>query len=417
MYKQGKTMGKKFETSTIKHKLTVTLMSVSLVALAGCSSQSKITNLEPVSTGGGYQAEYRTRGVLDPRIIPASANINADKCAPEAAVSPLPVSFLTNELLSPNDLVEVNISNDEAFSGKYEVSGDGTLKIKNLISVPAFGRSVVQVEADVIQALKVGKFYNSVPTVSVRLADYGGVRVFVSGAVFEPGQVTIGGSAISNNNDNAREQAIGAATVGRRISHSLQSAGGVRPDADLSRVEIKRGSQRFIIDLRQALIGGVFDDRVLLEGDQISVPSRGCFQSGLVKPSSVSPPGAMVFMSNLTEPALSNANSAINKDTRSLRYGTRMLQALVGMNCVGGSKTTNAHRSAVLYSRNPATGTSIVIERNIEELVRNGDRDEYDPYILPNDALACYDSGTTNIAKLAQSFGIVAGAVVLGRGL
>jgi polysaccharide biosynthesis/export protein len=321
------------------------------------------------------------------------------------------------EFLSPGDLVEVTVGNDEAFAGKYEVSIDGTLKVRNLISVRAFGRTVEQVTSDITRALVVGEFYRQVPPVSVRLADFGAVRLFVSGAVFEPGSVILGGSAIENNNDGTREQSMGAYTAVRRLSHALQRAGGVRPDADLSRVELIRGGHRHIVDLRGAITGGRFEDNLLLEGDQVNVPSRGCFQGDLVTPSAVSPVGVKVFMSNLTEPALSNANSAINKDTRELRYGTRFLQAVVSMNCVGGSKLTNADRSAVLYSRNPITGKSVVIERRIEDLVRHGDRDEFDPYLLPNDAMACYDSTVTDVVGVAKSFGIVAGSVILGRGL
>lgn len=228
--------------------------------------------------------------------------------------------------------------------------------------------------------------------------------------------VTIGGSAATGD-DNTRVQTLGAATENRRLSRALQSAGGVRPDADLSRVVVKRNGRRMTVDLRNAITGGMFDDMIILAGDEVTVPSLGCFQPALVTPSAVSPPGAKVFMSNLTEPALSNSSSAIGKDTRELRYGTRMLQAVVSMNCVGGSKLTNANRKAVLYTRNPESGKSIVIERDIEDLLRNADRDDYDPFILPNDALACYDSTTTDIFKVAQGFGIVAGAVVLGRGL
>jgi len=406
-----------FKAQTSRRRTASLLLGLSVLSLTGCSSASSITNLEPVAKGGSYQAEYRTRGAADVRIVPASVNMNASKCGPEAPRAALKPSYLTRELLTPGDLVEVAIGADETFSGKYEISADGMLKIKEQISIPAYGKTTVEVGKLVSKALATHKFYNTPPQVSVRLSDYGASRAFVSGAVFEPGTVMLGGSAASSNSDITREQALGAVTEGRRLSHALQNAGGVRPDADLSRVELKRGAKRMIIDLRPAIIGGAFEDPLILEGDQVAVPSRNCFQQALMVPSVVSPVGAKVFMSNLTEPANSNANSAINKDTRELRYGTRMFQALVGMNCVGGSKATNAYRSAVLYSHNPETGKSIVIERNIEDLVRNADRDDYDPFILPNDALACYDSGATDIQKLAAGFGIVAGAVILGRGL
>lgn len=403
------------QTAALKKTITLALAGLSALALAGCSANQRITNIEAVGEGMSYQAEYRNQtSGHKAKILPASFAMNLRKCSEPAPISGT-AQFFQVEVLSPGDLVDVTVENDETFSGKYEISVDGTLKIRDLVSVKAYGRSVTEIGNAVSAALASAGYYNTAPNVSVRLVDFGAVRAFVGGAVFEPGMVTIGGSAATGD-DNTRVQTLGATTENRRLSRALQGAGGIRPDADLSRVSIKRNGKRMVVDLRNAITGGMIDDKIILAGDEVSVPSLGCFQSALVTPSAVSPAGAKVFMSNLTDPAQSNANSAIGKDTRELRYGTRMLQAVISMNCVGGSKMTNASRSAVLYSRNPETGKSIVIERNIEELLRNGDRDDYDPFILPNDALACYDSTTTDVIKVAQGFGIVAGAVVLGRG-
>jgi polysaccharide biosynthesis/export protein len=393
------------------------LCSIAIV-LAGCSASQMITNLEPISEGKGYQAEYRARHQLDDiHIEPASNEMNMFKCALQPIRSPKPSIVRDEERLSPGDIVDIAIGNDETLSGKYEVSVDGKIKVRGLSAVTAMGRTAANVSEHISHALVADNFYDRSPLVSVRLMDYGSVRAFVSGAVFEAGSVRLGGSAISNNNDITREQALGATTDGRRLSRALQSAGGIRPDADLSRVSITRSGKTQIVDLRQAFIGGRFRDDLILEGDEIDVPSRGCFQSDLVKPSSISPVGVKVFVSNLTEPALSNANSSNNKDTREMPYGTRFLQTVIGMNCAGGSKLTNASRSAVLFSRNPVTGKSVVIERNIEDMIRQANRDDYDPYILPNDALACYDSKSTDVVNVAKGFGIVAGSLILGRGL
>lgn len=404
--------------SRTRKSVQSTLWGLPLLFLVGCSANNKISNLESIASGGGYQAEYRERETSRGRIItPASEQIDQRRCLTQTPEASTPSALRDEERLSPGDLVDIAIGNDETLSGRYEVAVDGLIKVRGLPSVTAFGRKVSDVNSDILQALITSKYYNLPPPVSVRLVDYGTARAFVSGAVFEPGSVTLAGSGVGNSIDTIREQSMGATTDTRRLSHALQNAGGVRPDADLSRVEIKRGNSRKIIDLRSAITGGRYSNDLILEGDQITVPSRGCFQGDLVTPSAVSPIGVKVFMSNLTEPATSNANAAIGKETREMRYGTRFLQAIVSMNCVGGSKLTNASRSAVLFSRNPITGKSVVIERNIEELLRNGDRDNYDPFILPEDALACYDSRATDIVKVAQGFGIVAGSIILGRGL
>ena len=120
-------------------------------------------------------------------------------------------------------------------------------------------------------------------------------------------------------------------------------------------------------------------------------------------PSAITAAGIKVFMSNLTLPAAGNAISAIGKDAQELRYGTRFIQAAVGMNCVGGIRATNAPRSVVLFSHNPVNGESVVVSRDIEDLEHRSDRDDFNPYLLPGDALACYDSTQTNLVAIAQA--------------
>jgi polysaccharide biosynthesis/export protein len=386
--------------------------------LVGCSANDHITNVEGISKGNGYQAEYKEKNVDNIEVSSVtSTDTNMSRCSIQPNEGPKANVVRNEEQFSPGDLVEVIVGSDEMLSGRYEVAIDGKIKVRGLRSILAFGRGANSVSNDIVKALIEANFYEVPPLVSVRLIDYGTVRAFVNGAVFEPGAVTLVGSGLGSINDTTRQQALGATSDARRLTRALQSAGGVRPDADLSRVTITHANHSKTIDLREAILGGRFRDDLILEGDEIHVPSRGCFQADLVRPSAVSPVGVKVYMSNLTEPANSNAQSNIEKDTREMRYGTRFLQTVVSMNCVGGSKSTNASRSAVLFSRNPITGKSVVIERNIEDLLRHADRDDYDPYILPNDALACYDSRTTDIIKIAQGFGIVVGSYILGRGL
>ena len=118
-------------------------------------------------------------------------------------------------------------------------------------------------------------------------------------------------------------------------------------------------------------------------------------------------------MSNLSQPADANALAAVTKDTTELRYGTRFMQAVFGMNCFGGAKLTNANRSAVLLTRDPVTKDSVVIERNIEDLLRRADRDSYDPYLMPYDAIACYDSTVTSLAEVGRILAAASAPIIL----
>jgi len=117
-------------------------------------------------------------------------------------------------------------------------------------------------------------------------------------------------------------------------------------------------------------------------------------------------------MSNLTIPATDNSKSSIDGHSSSVPYGTRLLRGLVSANCVGGTQLTNAARRAVLISTNPITGRTEVIERSVQQLVSDPDRDNINPYLMPNDGIACYDSGVTNFRDVMRSLSEVLSSVV-----
>lgn len=406
----------------IRHFKVLVFGAVSAIALSGCSSMKTPRNIEPVAKGESYQAQYRapSRSRTDAPLLRAE-QMNGRSCMPQigdqganafAKWSQPALSPLLGEKLSRNDMVQITIDGDELLSDTYVVSRDGDLKLPYLSPVRAQGRTTEQVERDVARVLVAAQFYNSTPRVTARVSDFASVTVGVKGAVFEPHSVEIGGIP-GDALDRGRQGVLGASTEARNLSVAVRAAGGVRPDADLSAVELHRQGTIYRMDLRGVFEGSDPTDIMLLTGDQIVVNSRGCFQDDLMRPSPISPPGVTLYMSNLTQPATGNAQSAIGRDVREVPYGTRYLQAVVDTNCVGGAKTTNANRSAVLLTRNPMTGNSIVIERNIEKLLRRGDRDDYDPYVLPGDAIACYDSKVTGLTEVARAVGIVGAAALL----
>lgn len=390
------------------------ILSGSLAALlmtSGCARLDTPDNFEPVAMGDGYQAQYRepdvTRGEAG---LLRSETMNAQKCLPLGGQagkgSSIAASVLRGERLSRNDLLDVRIAEDDTFNGSYVVSRDGTLKLPFLPPIRAQGRSTDQIESDIARALLAEEFYQEAPRISVRAADFASVSVGVSGAVFEPHAVEIGGVR-GDTVDSLRQVASGASTEGRNLSVALRAAGGVRPDADISAIEVRRGGKTYRLDMRGVFEGKNSVDIMLLTGDEVRVPSRQCFQDDLMRPSPISPAGVSLYLSNLTQPAQNNAASAIGQTVRQVPYGARYIQAVIDANCVGGSRATSADRSAVLFSRNPLTDVSVVIERDIEDLLRRADRDDYDPYLLPGDAMACYDSTITNIAEIGRVLGVV----------
>lgn len=384
-----------------------------VLAISGCAATRTPENIEPAADGGAYQAQYRSaEDDLREARNARSAALNAKRCAPDA-ISPLPAApaALLPEALSPGDLLTVVVGTDTVFTGSFEVSTDGVLRLPHLSEIPVRGRDAAGLEMEIAERLVSEGLYRRLPRVSVRLTDPAGARVLVAGAVFQPGQHGVGGGG-GRDRDTTRQLAMGTDGGARSLSAALRAAGGVRPDADLANVRLVRAGKARVLDMRGALAGHGYDDATLVTGDWIEVPSLGCFQEALMVSGAISPPGVSVYMSNLTKPADANALSAIGRDTRQMPYGTRFLQAAVTMNCVGGTQATNADRSAVLFSRNPITGQSVVIERRLEDLLRRADRDELDPFLMPGDAIACYDSTVTNITDVARSV-----ATVLGTGI
>jgi polysaccharide biosynthesis/export protein len=304
---------------------------------------------------------------------------------------------------SPGDRFNLLVPGSPEFSGDYAVNADGRIILPFSGMVSAVGLTHEElgkrIQAEFVRS---GLFKDEFFRVSIRPVQYAPINISVSGAVFYPGRHGI--NSIKDSDKLASVLAkFGDSPVERFIPAALQSAGGVRPDADLARIRLKRNGQTYVLDWRGALTGESVDDVALIEGDQIHVEETSCFQSLLVRPSQITPPGIRIFQSNLTQPSTSNASSAIGKDTLGIPYGTRFLQGLVNTNCVGGSLASNARRYGVLISRNPKTLKTEVIQRSVEELVRSPDRDAVNPYLMPDDAIACYDSAVTDAREIATT--------------
>lgn len=316
--------------------------------------------------------------------------------------------------LSPGDMLRLTLPAGELFEGTYIIAADGTLTIPHLAPIPAAGFSVEVVEALVAEMfIEAGIYRPGFLQLDLDVAQWAPVQVFVSGAVWQPGDQFLNDRQ-AESVQGTRVDAQGDISSGRTLVAALSAAAGLRPDADVRHVVLVRDGQRQIYDMSGAFNGQRVIDPLLAAGDQIHVPSRGCFQEALARPSRITMPGIRVYMSNLTTPAASNSASAIGRDTTNLPYGTRFLQALVTANCVGGTQATNADRWAVLISRNPITGESEVIARSIEGLVRRADRDAFNPILLPYDAIACYDSHVTNVRDVIGAFsGVLTPAINL----
>lgn len=302
---------------------------------------------------------------------------------------------------SPGDRFSLLVPGAPDFSGDYVINADGLVILPFSNAVKAVGLTNDQLSRQIESTLVRGGMFNGGEfRVSLRPVLYAAINITIAGAVFLPGRVVVGGVKDSDKGEKMLNKS-GDNPVDRFVAAALRAGGGVRPDADLSRVTLVRGKHTYVLDWRGAVTGAPVDDIALIEGDHIEVAEASCFQSALVRPSQITPPGVRIFQSNLTQPTNSNANSAIGQQSQNIPYGTRLLAGLVSSNCVGGSLASNGRRYGVLISRNPKTLRTEVIQRSIEDLVRSPDRDAINPYLMPDDAIACYDSGVTDLKEAA----------------
>jgi protein involved in polysaccharide export with SLBB domain len=382
------------------HRASVVFVGV--FALAGCATMETPRNEAPVSETGGYQQTQRAIPEDEDYTRPVAASLTT--CTPNREYDSVPLmpEAMGEPVISRGDLLRIVVGDDPLMSDDYEIERDGMVRLPRLDPIPAHGVEASALTRTIEAALVSQNLYRAAPSVGVRVIERASVRIQVSGAVFEPGTTEIAIRS-AESRDPVRQAAIGDPTHARGLVTAIQSAAGLRPDADTQRVLLRRDGQTWRLDLRPAALSKPFHDPMLLAGDEIVVPSLGCFQPGLAKPTTVTRKGIKVHLSNLINPTRGNAQSAIDDDVREIKYGTKLLQALVRMNCVGGTGTTNADRFAVLISRNPATDRTEVIERRIEALVRRSDRDNHDPVLMPGDAIACYDSRVTNARDVAKS--------------
>ncbi len=382
-------------------------------SLTGCIAFDKPANAYDLGGSGGYMAQRADM----PKTATASEEsvdqANQGRCTMPAPTPPSTLAT-TQEPLSPGDLVRVDVDSGVAPTGIYKVDASGGLSLLGTDDLQVAGLTIDEAQAALNNLLTQKQLFRpGFAHASLRILQRGAARIVVTGAVFQAGQVTINEPSTTSI-DTVQETAIGDYAINRTLSDALSHAGGVRPDADLSRITLVHDGATEQINLTGVLSGEPFANPVLSDGDMVMVPSRHCFQMELARPTPITPPGVKIFISNLTTPASNNASSAINQETTSFAYGTRLLQVLVAGNCVGGTQITNADRYAVLITSNPETGNSEVLERRIEALVRRSDRDAYNPVIMPGDAVACYDSDVQNIRDVIVSLGQLGFSITAG---
>ena len=297
--------------------------------------------------------------------------------------------------ISPGDRVKITIPEGEEFSGIFEINFSGELELPIAKRIYAVGLEPEELQQRVYQALvKQGFFQPSFLRVSLSVIQWAPIPVFVSGSIFQPGRVLI--SELSDAEQlQTPVQLSGHAPLNRMLTTALKLAGGITPTADVTAVELKRGSRKRVVDLTGVFTGQPFNDIPLIAGDQVTIPDTGTVNPLLVRPSNITPSDIMINISNLTVPG-----RAVGTEAQKFPYGSRFSHAVVSANCAGGTMITNARRRAVLVRTQTATGKTTVFDRGVEQALRNSTNSANNPYLMDDDGFACYDSGVTNFQSV-----------------
>ncbi|WP_144204050.1 polysaccharide biosynthesis/export family protein [Shewanella sp. KCT] len=305
--------------------------------------------------------------------------------------------------LSAGDRLKIQILNGEEFSGDVEVNADGYIYLPYLNAIRAEGVAIPELKQALSDELiKEQLMLAGTVRISIMPLQWGAINIRVSGAVYEPGQhkinrhseVDIAEQHANFHGDNAQ---------GRSLTKALRSSGGVRPDADIRQVVLTRQGKQYRLDLSGILSGKEVDNLILMSGDHIYVPETHYFDDSLARPSQITIPGIRVFISNLTQPASSNSQSAVDTEATRFPYGTRLLSGAIAANCMGGAQSTNASRHVILITKNPMSEQIDVVERSLSSLISHSYQPEINPVLLPGDGLACYDSRVTNLREVART--------------
>ncbi|QFU23411.1 polysaccharide biosynthesis/export family protein [Shewanella eurypsychrophilus] len=320
-----------------------------------------------------------------------------------------------NLKLSKGDKLNIGILNGEEFSSDVEVNADGYIYLPYLAAIKAQGLSFSQLKLNIEkQLIHEQLMLSGTIRISVLPLRWAPIEITVSGAVFEPGLHLINHKSDTELKDDANSH-TGDQASERSIPAALRASGGISPDADLENIIVTRGTNKMSLDLSGVINGNPVPQLTLMANDHIHVPQKDIFNDELARPSQITAPGIRVFISNLTQPASSNSQSAVDTDATRFPYGTRLLTGAIGGNCVGGAQSTNASRYILLITKNPMTKQVDVIERSIDSLIAQSWQPQMNPILLPGDGIACYDSGVTNLREIARTITeIIVPATLLG---
>lgn len=371
-----------------------------LFTLAGCGPRQLSETTSALADAPATSASECQHGWTT-GLLPSSSPSTASRVVPRELLHARPRH-------AAGDVVRLDIVEGEDFAGSYKVNLDGYVTLPYAGSIRAAGLTTPGLTENIKRTfVEKGLLLTNRATLSVIPVEWAPVQVRVTGAVFQPGRGLI--NPPERTGFQQQTPPMGDSPPGRFLDAGLMVAVGVRPDADMSQIKLHRSGRAYTIDLSGVIEGTAVPDIVLMHGDHVEVPSTGCNQEALMRPSQVTPASIRIFLSNVSVPVTGNPEQF----TSTVPYGTRLLTAAVSANCVGGAHLTNANRRIVHIARDPITGKATVKEIHVTDMLARPNDFVANPYLMPNDAVACYDSAMTNLREAVRVIDEILSAVGL----
>lgn len=165
---------------------------------------------------------------------------------------------MSDYVLGPGDVLNVIDGNDSNFSGQaVPVLQNGTVSFYPVGEIDAQGKTIKEI-SDTINERAQSLVAN--PNYQVNLAQGRPVNLYVLGEVKYPGKYNLPAST-----DNLLPNVLTA----------IETAGGLRPEANVRRIEIRRGGEKINVDLWKIAADGESKQAIRLRPNDVVFANRG----------------------------------------------------------------------------------------------------------------------------------------------